>query len=334
MLDSVFIAGNSITTGQYTSVDHSSANVVIDSGGVYLLWYMGGANIQLGRDLNPPISRRTIEVIAGGWGGYRDLLTEDFLMGIKVDYAWPRAAFNALKGFDPTINFVDMSTNDPTSWYWTFGDGDTSTSQNPSHDYLENGTYEVCLAVANPYGSDTVCDSIQINKVVPTAFFVYSDTALPQIAFQDQSIGPPTAWEWNLADTAGPVVMVQNPVYTYKHNGSRHVCLIAKNSNGNSAPYCEDIEIYGIGIAEQLLTKLNVRPNPFSDVAYIDLPEDLDMSRISTRLITSNGSRVQAYIRRKGSQLLVDGSNLSPGQYILELSEGENIKAFARLVVK
>lgn len=54
-----------------------------------------------------------------------------------------------------TVNFTDLSTGDPTSWDWSFGDGGTSTSQNPSHSYTANGTYTVSLTVSNAYGSDT-----------------------------------------------------------------------------------------------------------------------------------------------------------------------------------
>ena len=50
--------------------------------------------------------------------------------------------------------FTDLSTNNPTSWAWTFGDGNTSTSQNPSNNYLAAGTYTVGLTATNAAGSD------------------------------------------------------------------------------------------------------------------------------------------------------------------------------------
>lgn len=54
-----------------------------------------------------------------------------------------------------TVNFTDQSTGDITSWSWGFGDGATSTEQNPSHTYTDAGTYTVSLAVTGPCGSDT-----------------------------------------------------------------------------------------------------------------------------------------------------------------------------------
>jgi len=55
-----------------------------------------------------------------------------------------------------TVNFTDQSTNNPTSWAWTFGDGGTSTVQNPSHIYTANGNYTVSLTATNAYGSNTM----------------------------------------------------------------------------------------------------------------------------------------------------------------------------------
>ncbi|MGM0650930.1 MAG: C25 family cysteine peptidase, partial [Bacteroidota bacterium] len=44
-----------------------------------------------------------------------------------------------------TVNFTDLSTNSPTSWSWDFGDGGTSTDENPAHEYTSAGTYTVEL---------------------------------------------------------------------------------------------------------------------------------------------------------------------------------------------
>jgi PKD repeat protein len=55
-----------------------------------------------------------------------------------------------------TVQFTDTSTNAPTSWLWTFGDGSTSTLQNPTHTYIAAGGYTVSLNATNAYGSDTM----------------------------------------------------------------------------------------------------------------------------------------------------------------------------------
>jgi len=53
------------------------------------------------------------------------------------------------------VQFSDLSTNDPISWLWDFGDGKTSTDRNPSYFYKKDGEYTVTLTVSNASGSDT-----------------------------------------------------------------------------------------------------------------------------------------------------------------------------------
>lgn len=54
------------------------------------------------------------------------------------------------------VVFTDLSTNAPTSWLWDFGDGYTSTQQNPTHQYATDGVYSVTLTVTNGIGSDSL----------------------------------------------------------------------------------------------------------------------------------------------------------------------------------
>lgn len=53
------------------------------------------------------------------------------------------------------VIFRDNSVGDVTSWVWDFGDGSSSTDQNPTHTYTTNGIYTVSLSAAGQYGSDT-----------------------------------------------------------------------------------------------------------------------------------------------------------------------------------
>jgi PKD repeat protein len=64
-----------------------------------------------------------------------------------------------------TVQFTDLSTENPTSWEWDFGDGNTSNEQSPQHTYINSGTYTVSLTVTNAGGSDiyTVSDYILVH---------------------------------------------------------------------------------------------------------------------------------------------------------------------------
>lgn len=61
------------------------------------------------------------------------------------------------------VNFTDLSTGAITNWDWTFGDGGTSATANPSHTYLAPGTYTVTLIVMNDKGcADTVTHTVTV----------------------------------------------------------------------------------------------------------------------------------------------------------------------------
>ena len=53
-----------------------------------------------------------------------------------------------------TVQFEDTSSGQPTSWYWEFGDGFTSTSENPSHTYTSYGFYTVNMKSTSATTSD------------------------------------------------------------------------------------------------------------------------------------------------------------------------------------
>jgi len=75
---------------------------------------------------------------------------------IKEDGLPPVADFtaNSMNGSSPfTVEFTDKSLNKPTSWEWDFGDGETSTKQNPTHIFYGDWSYSICLKVTNPNGS-------------------------------------------------------------------------------------------------------------------------------------------------------------------------------------
>jgi len=61
------------------------------------------------------------------------------------------------------VAFTDQSAGHVTSWNWTFGDGATSTLQNPTHTYMRPGQYTVSLTVTGPMGSDSETKSAFID---------------------------------------------------------------------------------------------------------------------------------------------------------------------------
>ncbi len=82
-----------------------------------------------------------------------------------------------------TINFSDASSGPVSSWYWDFGDGVTSTTQNPDHTYSTAGTYTVALTVYGPSAENTFTKSNYIT--VTRDWAVTIDTDLNDAALDD-----------------------------------------------------------------------------------------------------------------------------------------------------
>jgi len=71
--------------------------------------------------------------------------------------------FEAVKdGENLTVQFNDLTSGDPDSWLWGFGDGATSTDQNPSHTFAAIGEYNICLFVQE---DDDGCSKSYCRKI-------------------------------------------------------------------------------------------------------------------------------------------------------------------------
>jgi PKD repeat protein len=155
--------------------------------------------------------------------------------------AAPTALFKATvtQGYEPlTVQFVDVSTNSPNSWVWSFGDGGTSLLQNPVHTYTAAGSFEVTLTASNSMGSNTETEPgyILVNAAVPVASFtsnVTSGASPLSVQFNDTSNNTPTGWYWTFGD--GGTSTLQNPVHTFTSIESYTVSLGASNIAGSNS---------------------------------------------------------------------------------------------------
>jgi len=148
---------------------------------------------------------------------------------VTVSCAAPVAAWSNTNQ-NLSASFTDLSTVAPSSWLWDFGDGSTSTMQNPNHTYAAPGTYTVCLTVSNPCGSDSSCTPVTIDCPMPVASWNNTSQNL-NVSFTDLSAPAPTSWLWDFGD--GNTSMTQNPNHTYAADGSYTVCLTSTNSCGS-----------------------------------------------------------------------------------------------------
>lgn len=61
-----------------------------------------------------------------------------------------------------TVAFTDASSNNPSAWAWDFGDGSTASIENPTHAYVNAGTYIISLTASNAAGSTSFTDTIVV----------------------------------------------------------------------------------------------------------------------------------------------------------------------------
>jgi len=150
-----------------------------------------------------------------------------------------------------TIQFTDTST-DPdgfiVSWQWDFDDGQTSTQQHPTHQYGDNGVYNVCLTIWDDDGAtDTICKPITVDNVGPIADFTWTPinpTIHGPAQFTDTSTdldGYIEAWLWDFGD--GDTSPLEHPTHQYTAAGNYTVCLLVTDDDDATDTVCKSIVV-------------------------------------------------------------------------------------------
>lgn len=179
----------------------------------------------------------TVSLTVTGPGGSSAETKIDY---IHVTEAAPVADFGATPTsgtFPLSVAFTDQSTGSISAWSWDFGDGETSTAQNPTHVYDFAGTFTVTLTVTGPGGSDveTATDLVTVSvPPAPEAGFGAtrrSGKAPLSVTFTDGSTGSVTAWSWSFGD--GGTSTEQNPAHVYTSPGRYTVSLVATGPGGS-----------------------------------------------------------------------------------------------------
>jgi gliding motility-associated-like protein len=146
--------------------------------------------------------------------------------------------FTYTTGCNNLVNFTDTTfilNGFAGNWVWDFGDGNTSTQQNPSHNYAQPGTYQVTLNVASTVGCDSAITLPVIVDSDPIADFLINKNCGLTNQYNDISsfpnnLGVITNWLWNFGD--GNTSTSQNPIHTHSQYGTYNITLTVTSSNG------------------------------------------------------------------------------------------------------
>ncbi len=200
------------------------------------LWKFGDGTTST--DFNPlkvysSAGTYTVKLV-DNFGACSDSISKTLIVLPKPTLSFIGDHINACKA-PLTVNFTS-SIIGATSFFWTFGDGSTSTSPNPTHTYNSLGSYDVTLIASNSVGcTDTLFRPYYINIAPPEVNFInipikgcapLTHTLSPNII----SVDPIVSFQWDFGD--GTTSTLPNPSHTWVNPGNYTILLIITTAGG------------------------------------------------------------------------------------------------------
>lgn len=186
----------------------------------------------------------TVTLIITAANGQKDTIVKPNFITVNAKPVVNFMANDTIGCYPLPVQFTDLSTTSSgtnNGWLWDFGDGISSTLQNPNHTYNQ-GTYTVVLRVTNDKGCSNIFVKPNYIRALngTIANFNFSNPnncSVPlAITFNNTSTGSGTlSYLWNFGD--GGNSTLQNPSHTYTTNGSYTVSLTASNNQGCTNTY-------------------------------------------------------------------------------------------------
>lgn len=183
-----------------------------------------------------------------------------------------------------TIAFTNLSVSpSPVSCLWNFGDGTTSTEQNPIHVFPVNPAsvvYNVCLTITSTNGScsDTYCKQVRILPNIPClADFIAlpSPNTLNTLYFDDISTGNIQTWTWSFGDgTTQTITTPASPdvYHTYQSPGFYNVCLLIEGADSCNSTKCLTVAVNdSILICQAQFSWFPISSNTNTTIQFNDL---------------------------------------------------------------
>ncbi|MBL7718193.1 MAG: PKD domain-containing protein [Flavipsychrobacter sp.] len=210
----------------------------------------------------------TVTVIATDANGCKDTAVYNNyinVLSLNADFTAPDSAcvHNA-------VSFTNTSSaHQSRTWY--FGDGGTSTQNNPTYTYSTAGTYNVMLVIVNGPCIDTAIHPLVVLPQPPSNFTISPGIACPPPStLQFTSTAPPgSTFQW---DFGGGTSTAPNPTYTYNTTGVKTITMVVTTPFG-----CKDTIVRTDTIYNSILT-IDAQP----DSGCAPLPVDFSVSHATT----------------------------------------------------
>ncbi len=172
------------------------------------------------------------------------------------------------------VHFTDISyspANNIQSWHWNFGDGQTSSAQNPIHYFTLSGTYYVQLTIETQTGCVSQITQTMVVYPPPVASFEHfpacEDKLVQFNGFASGMNLPVTDWLWNFAD--GSWDNTQNPQHVFQTAGTYYVSLTVTDFKGCTDTYIYPVVVHQNPAANFVHTQNYCQGTPvcFSDIS-------------------------------------------------------------------
>lgn len=228
------------------------------SGAVKWLWSFGDGKTSV---LQNPVHQYAaagyyqVTLLVTSEEGCTDVFEQQLeVKGITIDWNIPENPVCTASSINFSASLI--AGIQPVVWYWTFGDGTSSSIQNPIHTYSHAGQYDVSLMATSALGCETILTgSISVTDITSSWEVVENQLCtnanLSFVANTDNAV----AYQWDFDD--GHTSTQQNPQHTYSSPGSYLVKLLVTSANGctNQSAQAIDVKDYEVSwvIPEDIL---------------------------------------------------------------------------------
>jgi hypothetical protein len=208
------------------------------------------------------------------------------------------------------VDFSDLSTNEPTSWLWTFSGAsvETSSEQHPaSICYSKAGNYSVSLTAGNIAGSQTIILRIKVREAIHVPVVSVVGVTL--------STGTYSGYQWYF--NGDPIASAQAPAFKARQNGNYAVEVTAANG-------CSAISLLTNvnNVGEELsVTDIRVFPNPSNGTLTIN--RGVSQPQVM-EIVTADGKVLMMKTLNK-IQETIDMHGYRNGTYFVRVHQDENV---------
>lgn len=258
---------------------------------------------------------KTVTLVVRNGAGCSDEVSKSVVINTS-----PTAAFTATGNCLGTETMFSNTSQNGTSFAWSFGDGNTSNNANPANTYTATGDYRVLLIVSNTNCFDSIEQVVSINPL-PNSDFTHTTNGR-EVSFSPIELGG-TSYDWDFDDgnTSTSIAPVHRfaaaSVQTY------NVCLTLTDKAGCTSVKCNDVNVDLVGVEDvDANVVFNVYPNPNTGRFAVTLGDI--SSSIEIALYDTKGVLVTVVDTTKPTtQYDIDVTGVAEGVYFVRVKNGE-----------